>query len=174
MPVPIALSNIIRHMIWRGKGEEKYQMGSYAMTILDQSSTLSATAWSCEVTTWIVWLSSRCSRLSPQQRMTPSPPLTAALVLLATNYAIRSVGIHISPTFRAQTYRIILLKDNSPLRVSQDCPGDPALLQLVDRDFARESSIGPIEYVLRCNLNAWAEVLACKQEVERRRGDDDL
>ena len=74
------------------------------MTTLDQSFVFEAMALSWVVTTSIVWLASRCwmgvrrygfvavggklltSRVSPQHRITPRPPSSAAFVLLAMNY----------------------------------------------------------------------------------------
>jgi hypothetical protein len=58
--------------------------------------------------------------------------------------------------------------------VAQNRPGDAAVLELVGRDLAREGAARLVEDVLRCDFEALAEVFACKEEVERGRGDDDL
>lgn len=57
--MPIALE-VCQSIIGDGvRKENEYQIGSYAMTILDQSLTLASTAESCLVTTSVVVPASR-------------------------------------------------------------------------------------------------------------------
>jgi len=58
--------------------------------------------------------------------------------------------------------------------VANKSPGDTAVLELFDRDLTSEGTVGLVEDVLRSNFNALAEVLACEEEVEGWRCDDDL
>jgi hypothetical protein len=58
--------------------------------------------------------------------------------------------------------------------VAQDGPGDAAVLELGDGDFAREGAVGLVEDVLGGNLNARAEALADEEEVQVGGRDDDL
>lgn len=58
------------------------------------------------------------------------------------------------------------------LGVAQDGPGDVAVLELGDRDFAGEGTVGLVEDVLRGDLDAGAEVLPDQEEVECWGGDD--
>jgi len=69
---------------------------------------------------------------------------------------------------------VVLLEDLATLRVSDQGPGDAAVLELLSRDLAGEGSVGLVEDVLRCDLEALAEVLACEEEVEGWGCDDDL
>merc|ERR1712177_123287 len=66
------------------------------------------------------------------------------------------------------------LQDHSPLAVAQERPGDVAVLELLDRDLAREGAVGLVEDVLGGDLEARAEVLAGEEEVERGRGHNDF
>jgi hypothetical protein len=45
---------------------------------------------------------------------------------------------------------------------------------LLSRDLAGKGSVGLVEDVLRCDLEALAKVLACEEEVEGWGCDDDL
>jgi len=58
--------------------------------------------------------------------------------------------------------------------VTKDSPGDAAVLELLSRDLAGEGTVRLVEDVLRRDLDALAEVLACEEEVERWWCDDDL
>jgi hypothetical protein len=58
--------------------------------------------------------------------------------------------------------------------VAKQSPGDIAVLELVNRDFACEGSVGLVEDVLGCDLKARLEVLAGKEKVESRWGNDDF
>ena len=69
---------------------------------------------------------------------------------------------------------VVLLEDLATLRVSDQGPGDAAVLELLSRDLAGKGSVGLVEDVLRCDLEALAEVLACEEEVEGWGCDDDL
>jgi hypothetical protein len=66
------------------------------------------------------------------------------------------------------------LEDLAALRVANEGPGDVAVLELLGRDLAGESTVGLVEDVLCGDFKALAEVLACEEEVERGRCDDDL
>jgi hypothetical protein len=69
---------------------------------------------------------------------------------------------------------VVLLEDLATLRVSDQGPGDAAVLELLSRDLAGKGSVGLVEDVLRCDLEALAEVLACEEEVEGWWCDNDL
>jgi hypothetical protein len=58
--------------------------------------------------------------------------------------------------------------------VAKNSPGDAAVLELLCRDLTGEGTIGLVEDVLRRDLNALAEVLACEEEVEGWWCDDNL
>lgn len=51
---------------------------------------------------------------------------------------------------------IVLLENNTALRVTEDGPGDTAVLKLLGRDLAREGAIGLIEDILCSYLDALA------------------
>lgn len=69
---------------------------------------------------------------------------------------------------------VVLLKDDTALRVAEDGPCDAAVLELLRRDLAGEGAAGLVEDVLCGDLEALAEVFAGEEEVEGWRGDDDL
>ena len=69
---------------------------------------------------------------------------------------------------------VALAQDGAPLRVAQDGPGDVAVLELRHADLAGEGAVGLVEYVLGGHLDLGVEVLSDEEEVEGRRGDDDL
>lgn len=58
------------------------------------------------------------------------------------------------------------MSDNSPVNLS--------ILELLNADFAGESTVGLVEDVLGGNANLGVGSLAGKEEVEGRGGDDDL
>ncbi len=58
--------------------------------------------------------------------------------------------------------------------MSDEGPSDVALLELLDRDLAREGSIRLIEHVLGSDLDALAQMLAHHEQVQCWRRDDDL
>jgi hypothetical protein len=58
--------------------------------------------------------------------------------------------------------------------VSEECPGNVAVLELIDGDLTGEGTIGLVEDVLCCDLEAGLEVLAGEEEVEGRWCDNDL
>lgn len=58
--------------------------------------------------------------------------------------------------------------------MSENGPGDAAVHELSDGDFAGEGAIGLVEDVLGCDFDAFAEVLACQEEVDGGRGNDDF
>lgn len=67
-----------------------------------------------------------------------------------------------------------LVEDGAALRVAKDGPVDGAVLELRDRDLAREGAVGLVVDVLRGDLNLGADGGADEREVEGGRGDDDL
>ncbi len=67
-----------------------------------------------------------------------------------------------------------LAEDGAALRVAQDGPVDVAVLELGNRDLAREGAIRLIEDVLRSDVDTSLQVFAYQEEVERRRCDNDL
>jgi large subunit ribosomal protein L43 len=67
-----------------------------------------------------------------------------------------------------------LVEDGAALGVAENGPGDLAIGQLGDRDLASEGTVGLVEDVLWGDLETLAKVLADKQEVQSRRGNDDL
>ena len=58
--------------------------------------------------------------------------------------------------------------------MAQNRPGDVAVFELGDADFAREGAVGFVEDVLGCDFDSGAQVLAGEEEVEGGRGDDDF
>jgi len=72
------------------------------------------------------------------------------------------------------THLIVLAQHSPPLAMPQHSPGNTAILELVDADLAGEGAIGPIEDVLRGDLEAGAQVLARQEQIQGGRGDDDL
>ena len=58
--------------------------------------------------------------------------------------------------------------------MSEDRPGDAAVLELLDADFTGECAIRLVEDVLGGDFDAFAEVFAGEQEVERWWRDDDF
>jgi len=69
---------------------------------------------------------------------------------------------------------VVFLQDYTTLRVSEECPGNVAVLELIDGDLTGEGTVGLVEDVLCCDLKTGLEVLAGEEEVERWRRDDDL
>jgi hypothetical protein len=67
-----------------------------------------------------------------------------------------------------------LVEDGAALGVAEDGPGDVAVLELGDGDLAGVGTVGLVEDVLGGDLDAGAEVLTDEEEIEGRRGDDDL
>jgi hypothetical protein len=74
----------------------------------------------------------------------------------------------------ARHKRVVLLQDNTALRVPENRPRDAAVLELVRADLAREGARRLVEDVLRRDFEALAKVLAREEEVEGGWGDDDL
>lgn len=58
--------------------------------------------------------------------------------------------------------------------MSENGPGNVALLELVDRDLTREGAVWLVEDVLCGDLDAFTEMLTGEQEVERRGSNDNL
>jgi hypothetical protein len=52
--------------------------------------------------------------------------------------------------------------------VSEECPGDVAILELLYGDFTSESTVWFVENILSCNLEAGSQVLTGEKEVKRR------
>jgi hypothetical protein len=67
-----------------------------------------------------------------------------------------------------------LLEDDTTLRVTGQSPGDVGLLELAGRDLTGEGTVGLVEDVLGGDLESGAEMLTGEEEVEGRRGNDDL
>jgi hypothetical protein len=66
------------------------------------------------------------------------------------------------------------LEDYPTLGVSEECPGDVTVFELVDGDFTSESAVGLIEDVLGSDLKRALQVFTGKEEVECWWCDDDL
>ena len=124
-------------------------------------------------------------------RITLSPPPSAWAVLLAMNCRSRqSTPLQASnrspsssalflPTpphlhLRNSTYPVFFPQNRAPLAVPDERPLDPRVGQLACRDLAGEGAVGPVEDVLRRDLEAGAEVLAREEEVQGGRSDDNL
>lgn len=60
------------------------------------------------------------------------------------------------------------------LAVAQDGPGDAAVQELGDGDFAREGAVGLVQNVLRGDLDFLAQVLTSEEKVQSGRGDNNL
>jgi hypothetical protein len=58
--------------------------------------------------------------------------------------------------------------------VAGNAPADLAVQQLGDRDLASVGSVGLVEDVLGGDLDAFAEVLANGEQIDGRRGNDNL
>jgi hypothetical protein len=69
---------------------------------------------------------------------------------------------------------VVFGEEDTALAVAQDRPGDAAVLELVDADLACEGAVGLVEDVLGGDFDAFAEVLAGEEEIERGWGDDDI
>ena len=69
---------------------------------------------------------------------------------------------------------IRLVQDGAALGVTENGPGDLAVLKLGDGDLASEGAVGLVEDVLGGDLEASTKVLTDEKEVEGGRGDDDL
>lgn len=175
------------------------------MTIFDQSLTLSATACNCFVTTSIVWSASRCciqgqysycsvldqnkcltSRLSPQHKMTPNPPSSAALAFFATNCIENTrLALYCTPPRhrgdsqdqrrnKRKTNLGFLLQQCPAFAVPENRPRNVAVEQLADAYLTGKGAIGLVKAILRSDFKAGLEVLAGEQEIQCRRRDDDL
>ena len=70
--------------------------------------------------------------------------------------------------------RVALLEDDTALAVAEDGPCDVAVLELGDGDLTREGAVWLVEDVLGSDFDAFAEVLAGKEEVEEWWCDDDF
>jgi hypothetical protein len=66
------------------------------------------------------------------------------------------------------------LENDSALRVSKESPGDSGVFELVDGDFASESSLRLVKDVLCCDFKAGAEMFACEEEIKSWWGNDNL
>jgi hypothetical protein len=69
---------------------------------------------------------------------------------------------------------VSLAEDGPSLGVAQDSPVNAAVLQVLDGDLAGEGAIGLIEDILGGDANFLLDVLADEEEVEGRRGNNDL
>jgi hypothetical protein len=58
--------------------------------------------------------------------------------------------------------------------VAKKCPGNIAVLELINRDLPSEGAVRLVEDILGCNLQARLEVLASKEKVESWWGNDNL
>jgi len=93
---------------------------------------------------------------------------------LEKNSCVKIVIFLFAETPQHNTHLVVLAQHSPPLTMPQHSPSDTAILELVDADLAGEGAIGPIEDVLRGDLEAGAQVLARQQQVQGGRGDDDL
>ena len=66
------------------------------------------------------------------------------------------------------------MEDDTALRVSQDGPCDPRILELLYTDFTGESTVGLVENILSGYFKTGAEVFACEEEIKGWRGDDNF
>jgi hypothetical protein len=99
-----------------------------------------------------------------------SLPLLQTLTT-AQNYT--NAALERGLTFRS--YEGIVFLENDPaLGVPEERPGYAGVFELVDADFAGEGAVRLVEDVLGGYFEAGAEVLACKEEVEGWRGNDDF
>ncbi len=73
-----------------------------------------------------------------------------------------------------KTHSIVLGQDHPPFAMTDEGPSDVALLELLDRDLARESPVRLVEHVLGRDLDALAQMLAHDEQVQRWGRDDDL
>lgn len=69
---------------------------------------------------------------------------------------------------------VILLEDNPPFRMSENSPGDAAVLQLIYGELTSESAVWLVKNVLGSDFDSLAEMLAGEEEVEGGWRDDDL
>jgi len=74
----------------------------------------------------------------------------------------------------ARNELVVLLENDTALRVAQNRPRDAAVLELVGGDLAREGAARLVEDVLCGDFEAFVQVLAGEEEVEGWWGDDDL
>lgn len=58
--------------------------------------------------------------------------------------------------------------------MTQDGPGDVAVLQLTDRDLSGEGTVGLVKDVLSSHLNVRRQMLPSEEEVECWRSDDNF
>ena len=61
---------------------------------------------------------------------------------------------------------VVFLENHTTFRVAKESPGDVTVLELVDGDFAGESTVGLVEDILGCDFQTRLEVLAGEKEVE--------
>jgi hypothetical protein len=69
---------------------------------------------------------------------------------------------------------VVLLQDGAALGVTNKGPCNTAVLQLLGGDLTGESTVGLVVDILGGDLNTLAEVLAGKEKVESRGGNNDL
>lgn len=69
---------------------------------------------------------------------------------------------------------VVFLENYAALGVTEEGPGDVAVLELVDGDLTGEGTVGLVEDVLSGDLEAWVKVLAGEEKVEGWRGDNNL
>jgi hypothetical protein len=58
--------------------------------------------------------------------------------------------------------------------VAKKSPGNIAVLELIDRDFSSESTVGLVEDILGCDLKTRLKMLPSKEKVECWRSNNDL
>lgn len=137
---------------------------------------MSWTALSWAVTTEMVELASRCSRVSPQQRLLRC---VSCYVRFASPFAKFVDGVHshnADPAIQAglglaRNEVVLLPKDLPALRVAEQRPCDAAVFELGNGDLAGESTVGLVEHVLRGDFDGRGEVFAREEQVERGWGD---
>ena len=121
------------------------------------------------------------SKVSPMQRITPSPPSSAAFVFLAMNCTfMSSQPMNLNPLLlklhsrcwspvvfynKAETHLVPFREDDSSFTMARQGPGNSAVFQLLCTDLACEGAIGLIKDVLGGDFDALTKSLSGSQEV---------
>ena len=109
------------------------------------------------------------------QRMTETPPSTAALVLRAMNCSVEvSWGVFtlgerwIVEVWEncGDAYLVALLKDDTALAVADDSPVDLGIAELLNADLTGESTVGLVVDVLGSNADVGVGELTGQSEVD--------
>lgn len=124
----------------------------------------------------MVELASRCSRVSPQQRLLGVMLADAFALPRFTKFVERSHSHDANPAIQAGlglagNEVVLLSKDLPALRVAEQRPCNTAVFELRDGDLAGEGAVGFVEDILRGDFDGGRKVFACEEEVERWWGD---